>query len=102
MKNHQSNPTGSKPFLKVNETFVQKTRKNRGYRYRKNKWKMRRDNPLRGNPSYHKKWRHNEPNQEKVRILINLKISVIGVVCMVIDLALAERQNILQIYMKPI
>ena len=99
MKNHQSNPTGSKPFLKVNETFVQKTRKNRGYRYRKNrgyryrkyKWKMRRDNPLRGNPSYHKKWRHNEPNQEKVRILINPKISVIGVVCMVIDLALVER-----------
>jgi hypothetical protein len=52
---------------------------------------MRRDNPLRGNPSYHKKWRHNEPNQEKVRILINPKISVIGVVCMVIDLALVER-----------
>jgi len=28
MKNHQSHLTGSKPFLEVNGTFVQKTRKN--------------------------------------------------------------------------
>jgi hypothetical protein len=26
---------------------------------------MRRDNPLKGNPPYHQKWRHNEPKQEK-------------------------------------
>jgi uncharacterized membrane protein len=37
MKNHQSHLTGSKPFLEVNETFVQKTRKNQRYRYDKNK-----------------------------------------------------------------
>ena len=37
MKNHQSHPTGSKPFPKVNGTCVQKRRKNQGYRYGKNK-----------------------------------------------------------------
>jgi hypothetical protein len=64
MKNHQSHLTGSKPFLEVNETFVQKTRKNQRYRYDKNKWKKRRDNPSKDNPPYHQKWRHNEPKQE--------------------------------------
>jgi hypothetical protein len=37
MKNHKSHPTGSKPFLEVNRTFVQKIRKNQWYRYGKNK-----------------------------------------------------------------
>ena len=45
MKNHQSHPTGSKPFLEVNGTFVQKIRKNHGYRYGINKWKGRKENP---------------------------------------------------------
>ena len=62
MKNHQSHPTGSKPFLKVNETFIQKTKKNQGYRCGKNKWKKRRDNHSKGNPQY-QKWRHNEPKK---------------------------------------
>jgi hypothetical protein len=48
MKNHQSHPISSKPFLEVNGTFVQKTRKNQGYRYGKNKWKRRRENPCAG------------------------------------------------------
>ena len=42
MKKHQSHPTGSKPFPKVNGTFVQKTRKNQGYRYGKKNGKKRR------------------------------------------------------------
>jgi len=64
---------------------------------------MRRDNSSKDNsPPYHKKWRHNEPKQKKGRICINLKISVITVVCMVIGLALVERQNILQVYIKPL
>jgi len=62
MKNHQSHPMGSKPFLKVNETFIQKTKKNQGYRCGKNKWKKRRDNHSKGNPQY-QKWRHNEPKK---------------------------------------
>ncbi|KAG5253315.1 Retrovirus-related polyprotein from transposon [Salix suchowensis] len=65
MKNHQSHPTGSKPFPEVNGTFVQKTRKNQGYRYGKGQWKRRRDNSSKSNPPYHQKWRHNELNQGK-------------------------------------
>jgi len=42
------------------------------------------------------------PNKKKERICINLKISVISVICMVIGLALVERQNILQVYIKPL
>jgi hypothetical protein len=41
MKKHQSHPTGSKPFPEVNGTFVQKTRKNQGYRYEKKMEKKR-------------------------------------------------------------
>ena len=65
MKNHQSHPTGSKSFPKVNEIFVQETRKIQRYRYGKYKWKIRGDNPSTGNRSYHQKWRHNKPKQEK-------------------------------------
>jgi hypothetical protein len=42
------------------------------------------------------------PNNKRARIYINLKISVISVVYMVNDLILGERQNILQIYIKPL
>jgi hypothetical protein len=35
MKNHQSHPTNSKSFPEVNGTFVQKTRNNQRYRYKK-------------------------------------------------------------------
>jgi hypothetical protein len=42
------------------------------------------------------------PNKKRTRICINFKISVIGVVCMVIGLALVAHQNILQIYIKPL
>jgi len=37
MKNYKSHPTSSRPFLEVNGTFIQKTRKNQWYRYGKNK-----------------------------------------------------------------
>jgi hypothetical protein len=42
------------------------------------------------------------PDKKMTRICINFKISVIGVVCMVIGLALVAHQNILQIYIKPL
>jgi len=45
MKNHKSHPSSSKPFPEMNETFIQKIRKNQRYRYEKNKWKKRRYNP---------------------------------------------------------
>jgi hypothetical protein len=35
----------------------------------KKKWKRKGDNPSKSNISYHKKWRHNEPKQEKGRNL---------------------------------
>jgi hypothetical protein len=38
------------------------------------------------------------PNKKRARICIDLKISVIDVVCMVNDLTLVICQNILQIY----
>ena len=51
---------GFKLFLEVNEIFVQKTRKNRGYKYGRNKWKRRKDNPSKSKLSCHQKWRYNE------------------------------------------
>jgi hypothetical protein len=42
------------------------------------------------------------PNKKRERIYINLKISVMGVVCMVIGFSLVACQNILQIYIKPL
>jgi len=39
------------------------------------------------------------PNREE-RICMHMKISVMGVVCMVIGLMFVARQNILQIYIK--
>ena len=51
---------GSKLFPEVNDFFVQKTRKNQGYKYGINKWKKKNDNPSESKPAYHQKWRHNE------------------------------------------
>jgi len=42
------------------------------------------------------------PNKKRERIYINLKISGMGVVCMVIGFTLVACQNILQICIKPL
>ena len=73
MKNHQSYPTGSKSFPRVNEIFVQNTQKTRGINMKKINGKGEEIIFQKGNPPYYHKWRHNEPKQEKGKNLHKLK-----------------------------
>jgi hypothetical protein len=55
------------------EPLSKRQERTKGIDIKKNKWKMRRDNHLKDNSPYHKKWGHNEPKQKKrARICINL------------------------------
>ena len=75
LKNHQSHPTSSVPFLEVNRTSF--NRGNNGQRYRRgrnNQYRVGRTyNSLRRNTTpYHQKWNHNETQQcEKGNGLLN-------------------------------
>ena len=91
MKNHQSYPTGSKSFPRVNEIFVQNTQKTRGINMKKINGK---GEEIILQKSTHHTTRSGDTmnlNKKMARICINIKLSVIGVVYTIFSLVFVKR-----------